>query len=240
MNAEKLISDSEPFLRWLVNWYHSRPTLDLAQAVAQAGGADGAAVLAVDVTVGFCAQGSLASERVGGIVAPIVRLFERAHGLGVRHYLLPQDTHSPDAVEFGSFPPHCVRGSDEPLTVAELRGLPFAGQFLVLEKDSISSDIGTGLDPWLEDHPQVKLLVVSGDCTDLCVYQLAMHLRLRANAHRLRDVRIVVPIAGVDTYDTPLDVAEAIGAPPHPADLIHLLFLYHMALNGVEVVAEVR
>jgi nicotinamidase-related amidase len=239
MDLERLIESSRPFLGWLVEWYNGRATLDLAQAIEEAGGSEHVAVLAVDVTSGFCSEGALSSERVGGIVQPIARLFEQAHGLGVRYFILPQDTHSEDAVEFGSFPPHCVRGTGEPVTVPELRNLPFSDLFLVLEKDSISSDINTGLDDWLEDHPEVTTYLVVGDCTDFCVYQLAMHLRLRANAFNLRDARVVVPVDGVDTFHIPVEVAEEIGSMPHHGDLLHLIFLYSMAENGVEVVAEV-
>jgi nicotinamidase-related amidase len=176
---------------------------------------------------------------VGRIVEPIVALFERAHSLGVRHFILPQDTHSEDALEFQSYPAHCVRGTDESETVAELKTLSFSDRFHVIETNSISSAIGTELDDWLASHPEVGTFLVVGDCTDLCVDQLAMHLRLRANAFNLRDVRVIVSIDGVDTFDTPVDVAREIGAMPHPADLLHLVFLYHMAQNGVEVVAEV-
>jgi nicotinamidase-related amidase len=238
VNVERLIDDSRPFLSWLVSWYNDRPDLDLGRVVEELGGADKVAVLAVDVTVGFCSEGALSSVRVGGIVRPITRLFERVYGLGVRHFVLPQDTHSPDAVEFGSYPPHCVRGSEEAMTVPELRNLEFSDLFVVMEKDSISVDINTGLDEWLESHPEVTTYIVVGDCTDICVYQLAMHLRLRANALKQRDVRVIVPIDGVNTYDTPVSAAQEIGAMPHEGDLLHLIFLYSMALNGVEVVAS--
>ena len=240
MDLEKLISGSRPFLDWLVDWYNNRPVLALSALVEGAENApDRVAVLAVDVTQGFCSNGPLASERVSRIVQPVARLFQRAHDAGVRHFLLPQDTHSENAVEFGSFPPHCVRGTAEPDTVPELSTLPFADLFQIIEKDSISSDIGTELDAWLDGHPQVTTFIVTGDCTDICVYQLAMHLRARANALNLRGVRVIVPVDGVDTFDIPVDVAQQIGAMPHDGDLMHLVFLYSMAQNGVEIVAEV-
>jgi hypothetical protein len=37
----------------------------------------------------------------------------------------------------------------------------------------------------------------------------------------------------------PIEVANAIGALPHNGDFLHLVFLYHMRLNGVEVVREI-
>lgn len=239
MDFDELVKRSKPFLRWAVEWFNGLPSLKLERLIKETGGPDRVAVMAVDVTRGFCEEGALASERVGGIVEPIGRLFERAHALGVRHFLLPQDTHSGDALEFGSFPPHCVAGTDEPVTVARLMQLPFADQYLVMEKDSISSSIGTGLDGWLDENPSVTTFLVVGDCTDFCVYQLAMHLRLRANALKLREVRVIVPLDSVDTFDIPVEVAEEIGVFPHPGDLFHLIFAFSMAQNGVEVVREV-
>jgi nicotinamidase-related amidase len=240
MNVERLIEKSRPFFGWLVDWYNNLPTITVAQAIEEVDGDAGrVAMLAVDVTTGFCSDGALASERVGSIVPPITQLFQRAHELGVRHFILPQDTHTEDAVEFSSYPAHCVRGTDEPVTVPELDELPFASEYVIFEKNSISSAIDTGLGDWLDHHPQVTTFFVVGDCTDLCVYQLAMYLRLRANARNQRDVRVIVPANAVDTFDLPVDVAREIGAMPHPGDLLHLIFLSSMAQNGVEIVAQI-
>ncbi len=212
----------------------------MAGLIAEAGGPDHIAVMAVDVTTGFTSQGALSSERVGSIVPPIVQLYKLAHRLGVRHFVMPQDTHAPDAVEFGSYPPHSVRGSDESQTAVELRTLPFSDLFTILEKNSLSVSINTGLDGWLDAHPEVTTFLVVGDCTDLCTHQLAMHLRLRANAFQQHGVRVIVPVDGVNTFDTPVQVAEQLGIMPHPGDLLHLIFLYNMAENGVEVVTRVE
>lgn len=240
MNLEDLIADSRPFLVWLVDWYNSRPALPLAELLdGVEDRPDRVAVLAVDVTVGFCHDGALASPRVGKIVKPVARLFQRSHRAGVRHFLLPQDTHSENAVEFDSFPPHCVSGTSESITVPELRDLPFSNLYQVMEKNSIRSDIDTELNAWLDDHPEVTTFIVVGDVTDICVYQLALHLRARANSRNLPDTRVIVPVDGVNTFDIPVDVAQKIGAMPHPGNLIHLIFLYSMAQNGIEIVAEV-
>ena len=103
----------------------------------------------------------------------------------------------------------------------------------MMPKNSISSTIGTGLLDWLDEHSEVNTFITVGDCTDLCTYQLAMSLRLRANALNL-DQRFILPVDCVDTYDLPVDVAQEIGAVPHDGDLLHYTFLYSMMLNGVE------
>lgn len=236
MDADRLIADSQPFLRHLTAWEAALPTLPLAAVTAAP---ERTAVVSVDVINGFCHFGPLASPRVAGLIAPIVRLFERAHQSGVRHFLLTQDTHAPEAVEFGQYPPHCVRGTAEAEAVPEFQALPFFKEMVVFPKNSISSTIHTGLEAWLEAHPEVTTFVVVGDCTDLCTYQLAMGLRLRANARQL-SARILVPAECVDTYDLPVAAAAAIGATPHAGDLLHLVFLHHMHLNGVEVVRAIR
>ena len=232
-----LLANSQGFLEWLAGWYDRLPTVPLAEVVRDPART---AVLSVDVINGFCYEGPLSSPRVAGIVAPIAELMRAAHAAGVRRFVLTQDTHDPAAPEFAQWGPHCVRDTPQAATVDAFRALPFADSFVVLEKNSISSAHGTGLDAWLDDPAQagVDTFIVVGDCTDLCTYQLAMHLKTRANAAG-RAVRVVVPEDCVQTYDLPVDVAAGIGAMPHSGDLNHLVFLYQMALNGCEVLRHV-
>jgi nicotinamidase-related amidase len=227
---------SQEFLDDLDHWLKNLKTISIQEAAPRP---EQAAVISVDIIKGFCTIGPLSSPRVAGIVQPIVGLFQRAWDHGIRHILLSQDTHEPEAVEFGAWPPHCVRGTEEAETVEEFRRLPFFDQMVVFEKNSISSGQKTGLNAWIADHPEVDTYIVVGDCTDLCVYQLAMQLRLEANAYQLRR-RVIVPAECVETYDRSLEAARQEGGFAHPGDLMHAVFLYHMALNGIEVVQAVR
>ncbi len=228
---------STGFLDWLSNWESNLPEQRLDSVSADPARV---AVVCVDMTNAFCFEGPLASPRVAGLIPAISQLLQRAHKLGVRHFLFPQDTHAADALEFGAFPTHAVAGTPESETVAELARLPFAGLFVVIPKNSISCDLGTPLEPWLASHPQVTAFIVVGDCTDLCIYQAAMYLRLRANVNGIRSTRVIVPADCVQTYDMPPEAAVPVGVLPHDGDLLHRLFLYHLALNGVETVARLR
>ena len=49
-------------------------------------------------------------------------------------------------------------------------------------------------------------------------------------------LRIVVD----SVSDIPRSLAEELGIMPHHADLLHLIFLYNMAENGVEVVTKLE
>jgi len=229
-------TDHSAFLEWLQGWEDGLSSLDLAQAVDDP---SRVALFSEDLLKGFCDVGQLASERAAGIVPAAVRLLERAYALGVRHFLLFQDTHEPGAVEFSAYPPHCVEGTEESETIDELQDLSFSSLFTMLPKNTISSSVGTDLDAWLRDHPNVDTFIIVGVCTDICVYHAAIHFRVRANALGQEDARIIVPADGVQTFDTPVEVAEEIGAMPHDGDLLHRVFLYHMALNGVEVVSSI-
>lgn len=238
-DVDALIENSRPFLGYLVDWVRGLAPLSLAALIAEHG-ASRVALVSVDVTNGFCYVGPLASPRVAGIVPPVVALHRLAYDLGVRHFLFIYDAHDPAAPEFSSYPPHAVRGSDESAPVPELAALPFfASAVTLIPKNSVDPAEGTALNAWLDAHPDVDTFLVVGDCTDICVYLLAMHLRTRANAAN-RLARVIVPADCVATYDLPVSAARATGATPHPGDLLHLVFLYHMRLNGIEVVAAVE
>lgn len=230
-----LTERAQPFLAYLEEWYANLQALPLAELIG--GGPERVAVISIDVINGFCVSGPLASERVGRIAKPVADLFARAHALGVRHFALTQDTHDPRAPEFAVYPPHCLAGTDESEAVDELKALPFYETIKIVRKNSISSAIGTDLGAWIAARPRVDTFVVVGDCSDLCTYQAAMQLRLEANAGNFSR-RVVVPADAVDTFDTPVSVARDLGIKAHDGDLHHVLFLHHMASNGVEVVAS--
>jgi nicotinamidase-related amidase len=235
MDATELIGNSEPFLRYLAEWEAGRPTMPLERLAADP---QRVAIMAVDLINGFCNMGSLASPRIQGIVAPSAELFQRAEAAGVAHLIRVQEAHEPEALEFAQFPAHGVRGTAEAEAVPELRALPFFDQMRVFTKNSIHPAFNSGLERWLEEHGEVDTFVVVGDCTDLCTYQTAMYLKLRGNALQLSQ-RVVVPANCVQTFDTPPALARQIGAMAHDGDLLHLVFLYSMALNGIEVVAAI-
>lgn len=229
------MKEDRSFLDWSRQWERNLPSLDLDETISDP---SRVALVSEDLVKGFCSTGPLASERVAGIVPAVVEVFQRAYNLGVRHFLLLQDTHDPDAVEFSAYPPHCVASSEESEMIDELKTLTFANLFTVIPKNSISSDVGTDLTPWLDEHPEVTTFIVVGDCTDICVYHGATYLRVRANILGKENARVIVPANCVQTYDLPVDAAVDVGAMPHDGDLLQRIFLYQMALNGIEIVSS--
>src|SRR5207253_25666 len=163
---------------------------------------------------GFCYEGPLASPRIADIVGPSAEVMKRAYELGVRQFALVQEYHTHDALEFEQFGPHCIRNTDEAATVEPLASLPFADLFTVIHKNSLHPALHTNMDKWLVERPNLNTFIAVGDCTDLCLYQLAMHLKLNANAVDKR-VNELVPANCAQTYDLPVETAQSIGTMPH-------------------------
>jgi nicotinamidase-related amidase len=224
------------FLPWLERRSCERKPQSLDELLKQSGGPEHCALVVVDLLEGFCREGPLASDPVKELIEPIRSLLVTAHRAGVSKFYFPSDCHSADSPEFDSFPPHCLEGTKQSEIVSELTALEFSESFVRVNKGSISSLIGTDLPQQLSVQG-VRTIICVGDCTDLCLYHLAVGLRFWANAHG--DVwRIVVPQDLVATYDMSVATALEVGALPHPADFLSDVFLYHMELNGVEVVSS--
>lgn len=234
-NTQDFVGRRDAFLRFLKDWERTWPSPRLADVVKDAGGPERVAIICADLTLGFTRVGNLASPRVDSIVAPTVRLFKTAHALGMTNFILSQDEHPADSLQFRAYGPHSMPGTIEATTVPELTELPFADLLCVIPKQNLNPGIDTMLPKWLDDHMEVKRFIVVGCCTDLCIYQIAMFLRLRANQFKY-DYEVLVPEDCVDTFEMEFNKARELQVLPHDADLLHLLFLYHMALNDIKVV----
>lgn len=224
------------FLDWLNTWYKKLTSssfkdleIDPSKTV----------LISVDMIVGFCHEGPLASKEVVSIIPNLVSTFNKSYKFGIKHFLLLQDTHSENAVEFAAYPPHCIKGTKESETIPELKNLPFSNLFTIIEKNSLSPAFSDSFLKWMKAHSEVENFIIVGNCTDLCVHTVAMHLRLEANARDLKR-RVIVVADSVATYNMPVEAAQKVGALPHDSNLLHKLFLYHMKLNGVEVVKEIE
>lgn len=227
-----MVNQSPDFVR---RWIETLPNAELARIAPDPGAT---VVFSADMINGFVHEGPLASPRVRALIPPVVDLFRTAWEYGVREFVLLQDTHDPDTPEFRAYPPHCVAGTPESVTIPELADLPGSDFFTLIPKNSLNPAIETSFDRWLDEHPGITKAIVVGDCTDLCVYQLAMHLRMRANALNLAEFDVIVPANGVETFDIP-ETADTPAGAAHPGDFFHDVFLYHMASNGIRVVASI-
>lgn len=220
-----MIASAQEFTDWLENQFlPGLPRFQWPQPGRTA-------VLVVDLVRGFCHLGPLASPRIEGLIGPTAAFLQEAHAKGVRHFCFCCDEHPPDSPEFEAYPPHCLAGTEESDLHPTLAALKLGPRF---GKGSLNGMLETALPSYLAAHPLVDHFLLVGDCTDLCIYSTAMHLRLTANARKL-DWKVYVLADLVDTYDLPLEVAQKVGVLPHPGDFLHALALYQLRLNGCRV-----
>lgn len=235
MDKINLAEGSKTFLNWLSDWYANLQPITLSAAVDEP---PRTALITVDMLNGFCYEGTLSSPRSAACVQPIANLFQRAYESGIRNFVSIQEWHSEKAEEFKAYGEHCIRGTHEAELVSEITSLRFARDIEVVHKNSLHTIVETTMEQWLENHSLVDTFIVTGVCTDLCTFDLALDLKLRGNT---RDIprRVIVPANCVNTYDLPVATAQQVGALPHDGDLAHAYFLYMMALNKIEVVKEI-
>lgn len=231
-----LAQKSATFLTYLENWLDERPVLAFEEAIPEP---QKAAIISVDVINGFLYDGPLSSPRVATIDEPITNLMQVSWDRGISDILLVQDRHQDETLEFDEFGPHAVEGSQEAEAIDLIKNLPFYGELTTIYKDTIHPALNNGFDRWIEERDHLDTFIAVGDVTDLCVYQLATYLRLTANAYH-KQRRVIVPANCVQTWHLSVEDSENLPAMPHHGDLLHATFLYHMALNGIEVVKEIQ
>lgn len=163
----------------------------------------------VDMVNGFVKEGSMHDKRIMDIVDVIIQECQ-CH----EDRLFIADTHEKDAIEFSSFPSHCVKNTSESEIIDELK--PYVTK--ILEKNStntfhvIDKEI-------LKKYDSFKLV---GCCSDICVMQFALSLKTYFNQMNMPQQVIVVK-KGIATYD----------APHHPAKEYHDMAVKMMAQSGI-------
>jgi nicotinamidase-related amidase len=217
--------NNSKYFSFLQSWKNELPTLK-ANDVFQS--PDNSCALSVDLVNGFCKSGALYSDRCKNVIIPTVDVFQLACENNVDNFVLVNDAHNERALEFSSYPEHCLANSVEATPVAEIMNLPFFNEFSIFYKNSISP-IYTDINKYLYTNRGITTFIVTGVCTDICVYQLSTYLLAHSNETCLSS-RIIVPENCVNTYDSE----------NHPGELYHLMFLYSMYLNGIEVVKGIE
>ena len=179
----------------------------------------------VDIINGFINEGAMASERVGDIIPSNVKLLRLCKENNIITAAFA-DCHDKCAAEFASFPPHCIKGTSESEIVSELKD---EGGYILIPKNSTNGFNEQKFRDLLECHPKTDTFIVTGDCTDICVMQFCLALKTYFTAAD-RQVKIIVPISCVETYDAPF----------HSSDFANLAAYKLMKDSGIVFVSEVK
>lgn len=181
------------------------------------------ALIIVDMVNGFTTSGALSSERSAARIEPIASLARACAQRGMPVVAFA-DTHNPDSPEFDSYPPHCLRGSEEAKLCKPIADSLASVEFTLIEKSSTNGFLEPVFDVWRRENPSVTCFLVVGVCTDICVQQFAITAKTWYTS-RNRPLRVLVPAALVDTFD----------GSGHPAEAMNAFSLLTMKANGVDV-----
>jgi len=183
------------------------------------------ALVIVDMVNGFAREGALKSPRVEGLIPEIAELSKACDELHIRKIAFA-DCHTKASPEFDAYPAHCMIDTAEGEIVDELKEI---GGYTLIPKNSTNGFLEEVFQKWLKENEHINTFVITGDCTDICVQQFAVTLKTWFNMQN-KKVRIILPINAVETYDFGL----------HNGDLMNVMALYNMIINGIEVAQGVE
>lgn len=183
------------------------------------------ALVIIDMINGFARAGALKSPKVEELIPEIVTLSKMCSELQIAK-LAFADCHTDVSPEFEAYPVHCLVGTVEAEIVDEIKEI---GGYTFIPKNSTNGFLEAEFQKWLLKNQQLNTFIVTGDCTDICVQQFAITLKTWFNMQNKKG-RVIVPVNAVDTYDFEL----------HNSDLVNVMALYNMIINGIEVIKEIE
>lgn len=170
------------------------------------------ALFVVDMVNGFIKEGAMHDEKIMAIV-PVIK--ERIKEYQNEDVYFIADTHEAEAIEFNSFPKHCVKGTSESEIIDELK--PFVHH--LIEKNSTNTFHALDVEMMCGKYEAFEIV---GCCSDICVMQFALSLKTYLNhCNMKKDVTVIKD--GVATYD----------APYHCAAIYHDMALKIMEQSGI-------
>lgn len=137
--------------------------------------------------------------------------------------------HTEDSIEFDNYPGHTIIGTKEAELIPEYKDEPEKENTLVFYKNCINGMLNRQLQDIIAQLENLKEVIFSGVCTDLCVLDFARTLArfLDEINHR---AKLFVVKSTIDTYD----------APGHNRDEWTRMALMFMEQAGIEVVENVE
>ena len=157
------------------------------------------AIFVIDMNNGFCEEGALADPTIKNIVPNIKEIIKE--GLKRKSALFfVNDKHTEESVELKRYAGHC-NTLEEQKTIQELRFFE-AYADRVFYKNSTCALFAPGMMEMLLQMKNIKRVIITGCCTDICIMNFAVALRNFMDEWNV-DVDIVVPKNGVETFHIP-------------------------------------
>lgn len=159
------------------------------------------ALFMIDMNNGFVNFGPMANPKYNDLVPEqqaLIEMFREEDELV--NFIL--ENHDKNALEFVSYPEHCVGGTDEAKLIPEFQDEENKPNTRTYYKNSINGMLNRTLQDDIKALEKLKMIVLAGVCGDLCVMDFGRTL-LRYLDEINHDLKVFVVKSCIDTFDAP-------------------------------------
>ena len=159
------------------------------------------ALFMIDMNNGFVNFGPMANPKYNDLVPEqqaLIEMFRDEDELV--NFIL--ENHDKNALEFVSYPEHCVEGTEEAKLIPEFQDEENKPNTRTYYKNSINGMLNRTLQDDIKDLKRLKMIVLAGVCGDLCVMDFGRTL-LRYLDEINHDLKVFVVKSCIDTFDAP-------------------------------------
>lgn len=155
----------------------------------------------IDMNNGFVNFGAMANPKYNDLVPEQLKLIEKVRNeKGIIDFIL--EGHDKDALEFKSYPEHCIIGTPEADLIPELINEQTKNNTYTFYKNCINGMMNLEVGEQIKKLKNLKEIIYTGVCANLCVMDFA-----RTNARFLdqinKQVKLFVVKNAIDTFDAP-------------------------------------
>lgn len=155
----------------------------------------------IDMNNGFVNFGPMANPKYNDLVPEqqaLIEMFREEDELV--NFIL--ENHDKNALEFVSYPEHCVKGTEEAKLISEFQDEENKPNTRTYYKNSINGMLNRTLQDDIKALEKLKMIVLAGVCGDLCVMDFGRTL-LRYLDEINHDLKVFVVKSCIDTFDAP-------------------------------------
>ena len=159
------------------------------------------ALFMIDMNNGFVNFGPMANPKYNDLVPEqqaLIEMFRDEDELV--NFIL--ENHDKNALEFVSYPEHCVEGTEEAKLIPEFQDEENKPNTRTYYKNSINGMLNRTLQDDIKALEKLKMIVLAGVCGDLCVMDFGRTL-LRYLDEINHDLKVFVVKSCIDTFDAP-------------------------------------
>ena len=159
------------------------------------------ALFIIDMNNGFVNFGPMANPKYNDLVPEqqaLIEMFREEDELV--NFIL--ENHDKNALEFVSYPEHCVEGTEEAKLIPEFQDEENKDNTRTYYKNSINGMLNRTLQDDIKALERLKMNVLAGVCGDLCVMDFGRTL-LRYLDEINHDLKVFVVKSCIDTFDAP-------------------------------------